>query len=317
MTVYNNGFVPNYLNVEASSAIAGTDASQFAIIGATSLYLAPGTSGTFTVRFNPTSSGMKYATLNITHNAQNALSPIVVNLSGSALPCSDILSLGSGGASNTATYSRSGEGLWNTSAANPCGYYSPGCEQIYTFTAPLTGYYSIQVTSTNNSWLDYLWKSGSCDNTGWNCIDDVYYPGSYGSAYWTAGTTYYILLDDETTALTEHTFYVYYNPCLNVTPIAGTGAANSATFTGGGNGGWYTSGPSPCGYYCPGLENVYSFVAPATGYYSLEVTSTTEYYVDYMWSTSCNPTGWNCIDDVAYPGTYGPMYWTEGTTLQG
>ncbi len=314
VTVYNDGYIPYYLNLEAGNAyISGADASQFSIIGTSYLYLSPSTSGTFTVRFAPTSSGAKSASLNIPHNANNIVSPKVISLSGAAEPCSNIISLGTGGTANAKTYSKSGSGIWYTTFS-PCGSWScPGNEQIYSFTAPYTGYYSIAVSASNSHWIDYMWKT-SCDGGVWTCIDDAYYPGTYGSIYWTAGSTYYILADAESTALTTQTFYVFLNPCLNTVSIGGTGPDYSQTYNGGGTGGWNSNIAGPCSWLCPGVESVYSFVAPYTGYYSLNVSSTTEYYVDYAWSTSCGSTGWNCIQDVLSPGNYGNMFWTAGTT---
>ncbi|MCK9291772.1 MAG: choice-of-anchor D domain-containing protein [Bacteroidales bacterium] len=82
--VTNTGIIPNYLNLEAGSiSISGVNANQFSIIGATSLYLPPGTSGSFKIRFSPTSAGPKTAILNIPHNADNILSPLTISLSGS------------------------------------------------------------------------------------------------------------------------------------------------------------------------------------------------------------------------------------------
>lgn len=314
VTVTNNGSVPNYLNLEAGSAyLSGTDPGQFSIIGPGYLYLAPGASGTITVRFAPTTGGIKTALLNLPHNANNIASPKVITLVGNDGPCLNIIPLDGGGSVNAKTYSKSGTGQWYTSWGNPCGYYTPGVEQVYSFTAPVTGYYSLEVTSSNNYYVDYLWRADNCDGTVWNCIDDVYYPGTYGAMYWYAGTTYYILADAETTSLATQSFYIFYNPCLNVTTIAGTGPANSQTYMNGGDGAWFSGSASPCGYWCPAREQVYSFVAPYSGYYMLEVTNGSA-WVDYMWNTSCGPSGWNCIDDIYYPGLIGPVYWTQGVT---
>jgi hypothetical protein len=317
VTVTNTGTRPNYLNLEAGNiTITGTNASQFSIIGATFLYLAPQESGTFTIRFTPTSSGFKTANLNIPHNADNiGASPRVITLTGTGNPCSEVISLGGGGTANTKTFSKSGTGAWYNSTTNPCNYQSPGREQVYSFIAPRTGIYSIQVTSTNSKWVDYMWKSGSCSSTGWNCISDVYSPGIYGAMSMTAGVTYYILLDAETIDLSTHTFFVFLNPCMNISNIAGTGSGNSQTYTGGGNGAWFTGSTNPCGYISPGIEKVYSFTAPYTGYYSIQVTSATGGWVDYLWkSGACSSAGWQCIGDVYFPGKYGSMYWTAGTT---
>ncbi len=228
-------------------------------------------------------------------------------------PCSNIISLGSGGAVNAKTYWGGGEGEWFTSSANPCGYITPGIEQVYSFVAPFTGVYSIQVTAASG-YVDYLWKSSACSSSGWSCIDDINTTGTYGSLSMTAGTTYYFLLDDEDHTEGAHTFYVFLNPCLNITPIGGTGSGNSQSYSGGGNGGWFTSSNSPCGYICSGLEHIYSFVPSVSGLYRIVVTSATG-YVDYMWkSASCSSTGWSCIDDIYTSGTYGSLVLQEGIT---
>lgn len=311
-TINNSGTRPNYLNLETSNAyISGADASQFSVIGASSQYLAPGESGTFTVRFTPTSTGKKTATLNIPHNADNYGSPKQITLTGYGNPCSDIISLGGGGSQNTNSFSKSGEGAWESDF---CGFSCYGNEQVYSFTAPQTGTYSIEITSTNNTWVDYFWKTGSCASTSWNCINDVYSPSTQGLMNWTAGTTYYILLDAEGTSTATHSFYVFLNPCSDIENISGTGSGNAKTYPGGGYGSWYTSSASPCGYLCEGQEQIYSFVAPQTGNYAIQVTAGGN-WVDYMWKTgSCSGTDWQCIDDIYYPGLYGEMYWTAGET---
>lgn len=312
LAIKNNGTRPNFLNLEINNAyITGTNSSHFSIIGSKILYLAPGETGYITVRYKPLESGSSVATLNLVHNADNYTTPRQVTLNGSSSPCSDIISLGGGGYANRKTFSKSGDGVWTT---NVCGYNCNGREQIYSFVAPYTGYYSIEVVSTNNTWVDYFWKSGSCSSAGWNCIDFVYSPHVLGSMYWTAGTTYHILLDAEVTSQATHTFFVFYNPCANAIEIAGIGSGYSKTFAGGGQSAWNNTSVSACGYYCYGGERVYSFTAPTTGIYSIQVTSASG-YVDYMWKAGiCNSTGWECIDDISVPGKYGSMSWTAGTT---
>jgi len=212
--VYNNGTVPYYLNLQAGTAtITGTHASQFSFIGSTYLYLPPGTNGYFRVKFTPTSAGTKTATLNIPHNANNTSSPRTISLTGLGIPnpCDpgNIITIGGCGSSYSKTCTLGGTGLWFTSTSNPCGFYSPGLEQIYEFTAPYTGTYSIQVTSATG-YVDYMWKaaSGGCSSSGWTCIGACYPAGQYGSMYWTSGTTYYILLDDENSIAGTYTFYI-------------------------------------------------------------------------------------------------------------
>ena len=124
------------MNLEAGNAtISGSNASQFSVIGSNFLYLAPGESGTFTVRFTPTSTGKKTASFNIPHNADNISSPRVITLTGYGNPCSDVISI-SAGSANAETFSKSGEGAWTT---NVCGFDCNGNEQVYSFVAPYTG----------------------------------------------------------------------------------------------------------------------------------------------------------------------------------
>lgn len=93
---------------------------------------------------------------------------------------------------------------------------TPGWEQLYQFTAPTTGTYNIEVTSSNGEWIDYLWKpvSMGCDTGDWTCISDVTNPGIWGGFYLTAGQSIYIVADAEGYALTEQTFKVVC-PCSN------------------------------------------------------------------------------------------------------
>jgi len=207
-------------------------------------------------------------------------------------PCSNIISLGTGGSQNSQTYLGGGTGVWFNTVLNACNYYSPGIEQVYSFTPAVTGNYSIAVTSATGSFVNYMWRTGSCSPTGWSCIANVNTPGTYGSLAWTAGTTYYILLDDITTSASEHTFFIFLNPCDAVTSIGGTGSGYQLTYNGGGTGVWFTTTDTPCGFTCPGKEKLFSFVPSITGRYSVTVIAASG-GVDYMWNTTCSAIGWN------------------------
>ena len=61
-----------------------------------------------------------------------------------------------------------------------------------------------------------MWKPTSCASTGWTCIGNINTAGQYGSMSLTAGTTYYILLDDENSTIGTHTFYI--NAVDNIAP---------------------------------------------------------------------------------------------------
>ncbi len=317
LKIKNSGTVPNYLNLEVGNYfLTGTDASQFSITNSTASYLTPGIEGYISIRFTPTSAGTKTAYFHIPHNADNIPSPLIITLTGKGNPCSEIIPIAGIGPAFSKTYEGGGNGAWYTNVANPCGFSSPGREQIYSFVAPYTGTYSINVTSADG-WVDYLWTTTYCDTWEWTCIDDIISMGTYGNLQWTANWTYYILLDDENTIAEPHTFYIHFdpnsNPCLNVTTIGGIGSDNTMNYIGGGTGVWNTETNSPCGYTCPGVEQVYSFMPLYDGYYNLEVVSG-GIWVDYMWSYSCNQEGWNCINDIISPGTYDIGFLSSGST---
>lgn len=116
-----------------------------------------------------------------------------------------------------------GPGSWNV---NTCGFSTPGVENIYSFTAPTDGTYSLEVTAATGGYVDYYYKeaSGSCDATGWTCIDDNSATGTDPIGTLTAGTEYLILLDSEGTTARNHTFKV-------VCPVLATDTFDNANFT--------------------------------------------------------------------------------------
>ena len=231
--------------------------------------------------------------------------------------CANSTSIPGCGSANAQTFNGGGTGSLNNNSASACGSLAPGSEKVYTFVAPSTGNYSIQVTAASGN-MHYGWKTAPCGPTGWTCIGNINATGQFGTMSWTAGTTYYIMLDDQDGTTGAHTFYINCpppsGPCASATAIAGCGSANTQSYTGGGSGSWYTSTSTPCGYDAPGVEKVYSFVAPTTGTYSIQITAATG-YVDYLYqASSCAQTGWTCIEDTNAVGQYGSMSWTAGTT---
>src|SRR5688572_17028650 len=87
-------------------------------------------------------------------------------------PCSNIIPLASCGNSNT-TVITPGLGAFSLPPFNP-----PSQEKIYSYTPPVTGAYSISVTSNSYGyWTDffYMQASSACYNTGsWIFLDDVF-----------------------------------------------------------------------------------------------------------------------------------------------
>jgi len=347
-------------------------------------------------------------------------------------PCDNVEEINGCGADYLNTFTGGANGVWNMSS---CGYKTPGIEHVYRFVAPVSDTYCIEVVSATG-WVDYSWQASACADTGWNCIQDIYGLGKYGSMNWIADSTYYILLDDENNLEGIHQFYIncglpvieyanhevdddyitsagdndrkaepgesveitvilfnsgyaaahnvkamlstedtagititddqvnygiinarrydtvadfdidisanvpardalfnleissdegnwsdtFYlhidgtieeNPCDNAIPIHGCGAGYIQTYETGSNGVWNTTS---CGYYAGGSEQVYRFVAPASGTYSIEVTSA-EGLVDYFWRTSdCREAGWHCVKNIGRAGIYGMMNWTADST---
>lgn len=122
-------------------------------------------------------------------------------------PCASFLPVTGCGEGHLNYYSGGGTGVWFNATNNPCGSTSPGMEQIYRFEALYTGVYSIQVTASEGA-VNYFWQTATCASTGWNCIGEISAPGEYAELVWTAGTTYYILLDDRNNVQGVHSFYL-------------------------------------------------------------------------------------------------------------
>lgn len=102
-------------------------------------------------------------------------------------------------------------------------------------------------------------------------------------------------------------------PCASVTPIIGCGTSNSVSLTGTG-----TWDPGACGYSTPGVESIWSFTPTTSGIHSLDITSISGGFIDFMWIEAINGCGplapWNCVGDIFIPGNYGAMNWVAGNT---
>jgi len=232
---------------------------------------------------------------------------------GAPNPCSSITTLPCGTA---VSVTLSGSGLWSPGS---CGFTTPGTEKIYSFTPTTTGVHSLQVNTTNSGgFIDYFYKdaSGGCSSTGWTCIDDIFSPATVTIGTLTAGVTYYILLDPETTASVTQNFQIVcpsapFDPCASIPTMT---CATPVTASTTGSGVW---SPGSCGFATPGKEQVYSFTPTVTGMHTQVVTSTNGLYADYFYkaaSGACSATGWICIGDasVAESNSFGPL--TAGTT---
>ncbi|MGK4566732.1 hypothetical protein [Flavobacterium sp. 3HN19-14] len=108
-----------------------------------------------------------------------------------------------------------GDGAWNPFS---CFYDTPGTERLFSYTPPVTGEYSLTITAATGGYIDYFYKeaSGTCDETGWNCIDDNNGQGTDLIGNLEAGTEYWFLLDSEGDTARSATFMIACAPtCTN------------------------------------------------------------------------------------------------------
>jgi hypothetical protein len=105
-------------------------------------------------------------------------------------PCASLTTLVCGSNSNLTL--PSGFGSWNP----PGPFGTMGNEQVYSYTPEITGSYDIQVTK-DNYYVD-LFISTRCGPAGWPHVSDVF-TNEISTVNLTAGVTYYLLIDDEST----------------------------------------------------------------------------------------------------------------------
>jgi hypothetical protein len=145
-------------------------------------------------------------------------------------PCSPTTALAACGTTQSVTLSGSGAG-WNVTT---CGFNTLGQEKVYTYTPPTTGLYSLEVTSSTGTYIDYFWKlaSGGCSSSGWSCINDVFTTGVVIADVpmnWTAGVPVLILLDPESTTSVTQVFRLNCPPTPPVCVGSPTAPTNGAT----------------------------------------------------------------------------------------
>ncbi|MBL7746290.1 MAG: hypothetical protein JNM19_02580, partial [Chitinophagaceae bacterium] len=213
----------------------------------------------------------------------------------------------------------SGSGNWVLGGCNQNAF---GQEQIYQFTAPVTGTYILNVLGASGGYIDYYYKPvlAGCSPSGWTCIIDVNGISSIPIGTLTAGTQYYILADAEGTTSRTHSFSVTAVSTLttvgNLSPFTTceNSLSDQQSFTIEGTG--LTSNiniSAPSGFqvslnnssYVPSLS-----LAPSSG-----IVTTTTIYVRLTGTTapgtisgnvSCTATG-ATTQDIPVSGTVNPI----------
>ena len=173
-------------------------------------------------------------------------------------PCGSITSINCG---LDQSFTLSGPGIWNL---NTCGISTPGKEKIYAFTPTVSGPYVINVSAASGG-VSYSFKSGSCTTTGWTCIAHVSSPGNIGPINLTAGTTYYFLLDCQSSlSSTSHTFRIlcketagnYLHPIIGIqNTYNGMCMVNTCSGT-------YTDDGGASGNYSNNVNGIYRTFCP-------------------------------------------------------
>lgn len=199
--------------------------------------------------------------------------------------CGSVTNIASCGTSTTVN-SGGGSGNWNN---QECGSGTPGVEKIFSFTPSTSAAYYLVVTSAS-SYMTYSYQAGSCQSTGWTCMARPNAPGTFGPFNWTAGTTYYILVDDEDASPSTQIFYIkcpetpgtYYHPTEGLQgTYLGSCMVNTCTGT-------YTDDGGTANYSL-NINNVYrTFCPDAAGkclratFNSMDIENSTTSCYDYL-----------------------------------
>jgi len=217
-------------------------------------------------------------------------------------PCSSIQNISTCGTTTNLTIA-SGTGVYSTSS---CGWTTPGYEQIYTFTPSITGSYFIQQLSSF-TYIDYQFKpvSSGCNNTSYNCIDDISGAGTSPNFTLTAGVQYYLLLDPESSTGGNISF-ILNCPIVVPTNDNCSGAVSltvNSTTTCTTNTSGTTSGATQSQVGCTGTADDdvwYSFVATNPSHTVTVIPgSITDAVIQVFSGTICGSlTSLDCVDDT-------------------
>ncbi|MEZ4793117.1 MAG: hypothetical protein R2783_06560 [Gelidibacter sp.] len=216
-------------------------------------------------------------------------------------PCTSITNIASCGTAVNATIA-AGNGVYSQTSCWFGG--TPGAEQIYSFTPATSGNYTIQQNSSFG-WIDYFYKTqaAGCSGTGWTCIGSYTGAATSGPISLTAGTTYYFMLDPESTTGGNVNFTITCPPpvpindlCANATDLPCNGPTLSGTTVG------TLNAPSGTGCTVSSYGVWYTFLGDGQ---QTTITSTASFDHEMnITSGSCgSQTNIVCVDNTFSPGT--------------
>lgn len=272
---------------------SGSSNGPVVAFGASPLTFVNTFTGTLYAHWNSAGCGSASSCRVTTVQCASCTTPVPVD------PCTAVTAINCG---VNQTFTLDGAGLWSPGS---CGFTTPGAERIYSFNVPSSGAYTLTeslavpavlwITSTNRQPVAVAPQAGHVWTT---------FSGSGTVTFTLAAGNYYLLADAEGTTSRTQTFNIScapaFDPCANTAAVV-CGGSQTTTLVGNG-GGW---SPGSCGFSTPGAEAVYTFTAPTTGVYTLNVSGGTGGYVDYFFKAAgagCS-TGWTCIDDISISGT--------------
>jgi hypothetical protein len=184
-------------------------------------------------------------------------------------PCNSITTIAACNTNINATVP-SGFGSYAYSA---CGNLSNGVERIYSFTPTTSGSFTITQISSFGT-IDYQIKEATlgCDEFNWNCIGSLTSAATSPYVALTAGVTYYILADPQTSIGGSFSFSITCGvippindePC-NAIPLNVTLSCNYDTYsnTNASSSSMYVGDPSCANYV--NNDVWFSVVVPSTG----------------------------------------------------
>ena len=217
-------------------------------------------------------------------------------------PCSNVTTM-TCGTTYSGTLGTSGQ--W--SSYTSCSYSDGGEERVYSFTPTSSGSFTFSATATSGDPDFYLMSS--CGSSGTNVVGSCWDDGSE-TVTLTAGTTYYLIVDNWSTSSTAgYTISVSCpaGPCSNATAMT-CGTTYSGTLGTSGQWSSYTS----CSFSEPGEERVYTFTPSTSGSYTFSTTTTTG-DPDFFLMSSCGNTGTNVLGSCWGSGNQ-TVSLTAGTT---